>query len=113
MQWQTIPPNGPAAARLLFDVHAHEIFVNGCFNADPHAGNIFLCPKNKLGLIDYGNVQTLSKKQRINIANLMLALYHDDKEKIVQEMINCGAKSRKMDPHFLYVSFNFKMTYFF
>ena len=37
-------------------VHAHEIFMNGAFNGDPHPGNILLCDDGKIGLIDYGQV---------------------------------------------------------
>lgn len=34
---------------LLNEVHAHEILVDGIFNADPHPGNIFLLNNGKIG----------------------------------------------------------------
>lgn len=40
--WSHIPPNGPSITKFLFDVHGYEIFSEGAFNADPHAGNIIL-----------------------------------------------------------------------
>ncbi len=43
-------------------VHAHEILVNGCFNGDPHPGNILLCPDGRVGLIDYGQVWSVRPK---------------------------------------------------
>merc|ERR1711976_810223 len=38
------PLNGPKIAKLLFEVHGHEIFQNGLFNSDPHAGNVLMLP---------------------------------------------------------------------
>jgi aarF domain-containing kinase len=34
---------------LLNEVHAHEIFLDGIFNGDPHPGNIFLLKSGKIG----------------------------------------------------------------
>lgn len=44
---------------LLLDVHGYQILLSGCFNADPHPGNVLLCPDGRLGLIDYGQVTDL------------------------------------------------------
>lgn len=27
---------------LILDVHGHQIFINGCFNGDPHPGKAFV-----------------------------------------------------------------------
>ena len=46
----------------LFDVHGHQVFSLGVFNADSHPGNILVIeeedgkPSTRLGLIDYGCV---------------------------------------------------------
>jgi len=44
----------------LFDVHGHQIFNLGCFNADAHPGNILVLDEDterpRLGLIDFGQV---------------------------------------------------------
>jgi aarF domain-containing kinase len=34
---------------LLNEVHAHQIFLDGIFNGDPHPGNIFLLKSGKIG----------------------------------------------------------------
>ena len=49
----------------LADVHAHEIFVDGCFNGDPHPGNVMLLPDGRLGLIDYGQVKKIDHATRM------------------------------------------------
>jgi len=33
-----------------------QIFEDGFFHADPHAGNILILPQNKVCFIDYGIV---------------------------------------------------------
>ncbi|CAN0519191.1 unnamed protein product, partial [Ectocarpus sp. 8 AP-2014] len=53
-----LPLNTEKLIETLFRVHGHQIFVDGAFNGDPHPGNILLTPDGKLGLIDYGQVQT-------------------------------------------------------
>merc|ERR1712202_42094 len=44
----TVPLNGPRIIKLLCDVHAHEVFVDGMFNSDPHAGNIMQMEDGRL-----------------------------------------------------------------
>eukprot|EP00899_Mesostigma_viride_P019713 jgi/Mesvir1/27743/Mv07434-RA.3 len=58
-KWTPVPINLGAVLDLLLHVHAHEIFVDGVFNGDPHPGNILLMPDGRLGLIDYGQVSGL------------------------------------------------------
>jgi predicted unusual protein kinase regulating ubiquinone biosynthesis (AarF/ABC1/UbiB family) len=45
-------------AMLTLLTMGHEVLVDGCFNADPHPGNIlYLAKTEQLGLIDYGQVK--------------------------------------------------------
>jgi aarF domain-containing kinase len=104
------------SARLFLraDVHAHEIFVDGCFNGDPHPGNVLLLPDGRLGLIDYGQVCTqlrvaclqhgnwvanaaISRGQvkhidlqtRLSYARLIIALAEDNQEetcRVIQQV---------------------------
>ena len=64
------------AARLVDDLLAvmgHEVLVDGCFNADPHPGNIlYLAETEQLGLIDYGQVKRLTELERLNCAKAVL-----------------------------------------
>ena len=48
-----------------------QVLIDGCFNADPHPGNI-LCADGKLALIDYGQVKRLTTKQRLDLAKAFL-----------------------------------------
>ena len=57
----------------LLAVMGHEVLVDGCFNADPHPGNIlYLAETEQLGLIDYGQVKRLTELERLNCAKAVL-----------------------------------------
>eukprot|EP00944_MAST-04C_sp_MAST-4C-sp1_P001039 g1039.t1 len=101
--WSHLPINVPAILEDLWLVHGYELFVNGAFNGDPHPGNILLLENGKLGLIDYGQVKTLSLEDRLKIAKLIVALGKGDKNEIVQVMVNDHQlKTKYMDPYVIY-----------
>jgi len=43
-----------------------------------------ICDDGRLGLIDYGNTPTLTKSQRLNIANFVIALDNGDDDEIIK-----------------------------
>ena len=65
--------------RALFDVHGHQIFNLGLFNADPHPGNILIDVKQKqIGLIDYGQVKRLTAEEQVKVARLILSVANNE-----------------------------------
>lgn len=58
--------------------------------------------KPQLGLIDYGQVKTLTNEERILFCKIIVALADDDKDKIVSLLKEAGFKSQKMDPEHIY-----------
>ncbi|GLD92079.1 hypothetical protein PINS_up000612 [Pythium insidiosum] len=94
--------NIPEILKLIMDVHGYEIFVDGCFNGDPHPGNILLMDDGRLGLIDYGQVKYLSKEHRVHLAKLIVALAEGTTDDIVRVMTqDMGIRTEKNDPYFL------------
>ena len=71
----------------LFDVHAHQIFNLGCFNADAHPGNILVVDEDserpKLGLIDFGQCKRLTKQEQYQIAKLLVSVANNDSNEII------------------------------
>lgn len=65
----------------------------------------------QLGLIDYGQVKTLTKEQRHLFARIIIALDDDDRDKIIELMKEAGFKSQRMDPEviFLYAKVGYDM----
>jgi len=66
--------------QLLLDVHGHQIFCNGCFNGDPHPGNILHLDDGRIGLIDYGQCKTLNSYERLGISRIVYSLASSDEE---------------------------------
>ena len=61
---------------LLLDVHGYQIFIDGCFNGDPHPGNCLALDNDdkRLGLIDYGQTRRLGDTDRLALAQIVSAL---------------------------------------
>ena len=86
-----VPVSLPRMMKMVLEVHAHEIFVDGAFNGDPHPGNILLCPDGRLGLIDYGQVKQLPLDARINYAKLIIAINNRDEAEVGRVLTqDCG-----------------------
>lgn len=59
---------------LIIDVHGHQIFIDGCFNGDPHPGNILQLEDGTIGLIDYGQCKELNDDERLGLAKIITTL---------------------------------------
>ena len=46
-----VPLNAARLIDELFQVHGHEVLIDGCFNADPHPGNVFVMDDGRVGLL--------------------------------------------------------------
>ena len=109
---------------LLVDVHGHQIFLDGAFNADPHpgklpcpfngtqttlsnskmswhamfclfAGNILELTDGRLGLIDYGQTKKLNDEERLSIARVVVDLGRKaDSETIAESMRSAGFRTK-------------------
>lgn len=54
------------------------VLMDGFFHADPHPGNVFYLPDNRLAIIDCGMVGRISLDRRDEIADLLAALVSRD-----------------------------------
>ena len=66
----------------------YTILSDGFFHADLHGGNFFLLKDDKIGLIDFGLVGTLSKKNRTNLIAILYALVTRNYENLVYEFLD-------------------------
>lgn len=77
------------------------VFMDGLFHGDLHAGNFFLYPDNRIGLIDFGLVGRLNNSTQSSIANMLLALAREDYEKLAAEYLDLAPYSEIADPESL------------
>ncbi len=64
------------------------MLTDGFFHADLHGGNFFKMEDNKIGLIDFGLVGTLNKKNRTNLIAILYALLTNNYENLVFEFLD-------------------------
>lgn len=76
---------GDLAARGA-DAVLKMVFVDGCFHADPHPGNVILVPDGRTGLIDFGMVGFLSEERRLEFLDLLVAVATHDVEDVVETL---------------------------
>jgi ubiquinone biosynthesis protein len=73
-----LTPQAGFDRQLLAQRGAHAILKmivqDGFFHADPHPGNVFYLPNNRIAFIDFGMVGRLSQRRREELLQLLLGL---------------------------------------
>ncbi len=73
------------------------VFKDGFFHGDLHAGNLFILPDNRLGLIDFGIVGRLNRRTQDSIANMFVALYSENYERLAYEYVDLAPYNDQVD----------------
>jgi ubiquinone biosynthesis protein len=63
------------------------IVEDGFFHADPHPGNVFYLPGNRIAFIDFGMVGRLSEARRDQLMRLLLGLVQHEPQRVADVMI--------------------------
>lgn len=66
---------------------------DGFFHADPHPGNVFYLPGNRIAFIDFGMVGRLSEERRYQLAVLLHGLVNHDAEAVVEVLLDWKEES--------------------
>lgn len=82
--------------RLGLKAYLKMVFVDGLFHGDLHAGNFFVLPQNKIGLIDFGVVGRINSKTQASIASMLVALSHEDYERLAYEYVDLAPFTDKV-----------------
>lgn len=73
------------------------VFSDKFFHGDLHAGNLFIMPDEKIGLVDFGVVGRLSDKIRDAIADMFVSLASQDYERLAYQYVELGPYNEKTD----------------
>lgn len=76
-----------ALASLGADTVLKMVLIDGFFHADPHPGNVFFLPGNRLAIIDCGMVGRITAERRGQIADLLASLVSRDYETILNILV--------------------------
>jgi ubiquinone biosynthesis protein len=72
-----------SAAHLIADSMLKQLFVDGFFHGDPHAGNILLLPDKSIAYLDFGIVGYLSKDLRAWTFDILYGMSECDSERVI------------------------------
>ncbi|MGE3609444.1 MAG: ABC1 kinase family protein [Bacteriovoracaceae bacterium] len=70
------------------ELFTHTLLADGFFHADLHGGNFFVLKDRRIGLIDFGLMGTLSKKNRANLISILYAVITYNFENLVYEFLD-------------------------
>jgi ubiquinone biosynthesis protein len=69
------------------------VLEDGFFHADPHPGNVFYLPGNRVAFIDFGMVGHLSERRRQELVQLLNGLVGRDAESVVDILLDWAGTS--------------------
>jgi len=69
------------------------IVEDGFFHADPHSGNVFYLPGNRIAIIDFGMVGRLAEERRDQLTRLLLGLVQQEPERVANVMLDWTSDS--------------------
>ncbi|MEW6689708.1 MAG: AarF/UbiB family protein [Pseudomonadota bacterium] len=77
-----------AFARIGADAFLKMILLDGFFHADPHPGNVFFLPGERMVLIDFGMVGRLSTLRRRQVVDLLAGLARMEEEPMLEVLLD-------------------------
>ncbi|TCP30020.1 2-octaprenylphenol hydroxylase [Scopulibacillus darangshiensis] len=75
----------------------NQVLINGFYHGDPHPGNIFFLPENKIAYIDFGQVGMLTNNMKQNFAGLVIGLMRKNTDLLVQTVRQMAVSSDDID----------------
>ncbi len=74
-----------------------QVIVDGFAHADPHPGNVYLTPDNKIALMDLGMVARFSHEMQETILKLMIGLSNYDSLRVTDILLSISAYQEDVD----------------
>lgn len=84
-------------AKRIMDCAMKQLFELGFFHADMHPGNIIIMQNNKIGLLDFGIVGTLSDERLNQTMAAYAGIINKDINQIITSLISISPASAETD----------------
>ncbi|HEY9071484.1 MAG TPA: AarF/ABC1/UbiB kinase family protein [Candidatus Ozemobacteraceae bacterium] len=84
-------------ARTAVEAVLTMVFEHGFFHADPHPGNIFSLPENRIAFLDLGMVGRLTDTMRFRLTDLIIALVENDVDAAAHALGTLGKREAPLD----------------
>ena len=89
--------DAPLLARRGAQAVLKMIVEDGFFHADPHPGNVFYLPGNRLAFIDFGMVGRLSARRREELLQLLLGLVEREPQAVADVLLDWAGSEHRVD----------------
>jgi ubiquinone biosynthesis protein len=86
-----------AIARNGADAFLKQVLVDGLFHGDPHPGNFFILPGNRICMLDYGMVGRLDNDIKYQLVDLLLAILHREVDTVITLLLYSGDIAEDID----------------
>jgi ubiquinone biosynthesis protein len=87
-----------AVASLIADSMLKQIFIDGFFHGDPHAGNILLTDRSSVAYLDFGIVGHLSEELRAWIFDILYGMSRGDTTRVINSFLElCSVREDEVD----------------
>ena len=88
--------------RQICEMLFRGFLVDGIFHADPHPGNIFVCPGEPATIIDFGIIGKIDRRTALGYTRFMVAMAVNDGEVAGRAALELGSLTPRSDvPGFL------------
>ncbi len=84
---RSIGITGPELAIKGINLYYEQVFEYGFFHADPHPGNIFIMPDQRVCFVDYGMMGVILDSDKELMATLLLAIAEEDMEGLKKALL--------------------------
>ncbi len=95
-----VQPGSAEASHVCAEIvyaSLRQVFIDGFFHGDPHAGNVLVNEQGTVCLIDFGMVGELSEEQRADIISLIVAAIANDSATIARIFMRMGTPTGRVD----------------
>ena len=82
--------NKNTVAKNILEAYLKQVYENGIFHADMHAGNILVKNDGTISLIDFGLIAKISEKDRKAVATLIFAFLKNDANLAMKTQLEAG-----------------------
>jgi len=80
----------PELAELGFQAYLKQIFEDGFFHGDPHAGNLLVTDEGKLVFLDFGLIGILRPERRLTFTRVLYGIVENDVDLVVRSLRDLG-----------------------
>ncbi|MEJ8776777.1 ABC1 kinase family protein [Pseudogracilibacillus sp. ICA-222130] len=84
-------------AKTITNAMFEQIFIDGFFHGDPHPGNIYILPRNRVVFLDFGMVGQLTEEMRYHFTSLVINLQLGNAKGIVKTFGKLGMMTGETD----------------